>query len=113
MILNEESYRRYTGGSLGHTLRVLDLLEGLSTPTVVRTVIVPGINDSEDVLDRYLVHLRGRRSLMRYELLPFHTLGFHKYDSLRIDNPLAGTSALDPEVKDRLQTYVNAHLGLQ
>lgn len=103
---NDESYRRYTGSGMSHTLETLAYLNEMGIPTVIRTVIVPGINDREDILDRYLTHVRNISCVTRYELLGFHTMGFFKYEKMGIRNPLADTPALDPEVKERLQAYV-------
>ncbi|MBQ2999246.1 MAG: radical SAM protein [Clostridia bacterium] len=108
---DEESYRRYTGRGISETLAMLDYLESIGKETRIRIVVVPGINDSEDALERYLVHLRGKNCVSEVELLGFHTMGFHKYEALGIENRLSGTAALDPAKKDRLQAFVNAQLN--
>ena len=104
---DEESYRRYTGRGISETLAMLDYLESIGKETRIRIVVVPEINDSEDALERYLVHLRGKNCVSEVELLGFHTMGFHKYEALGIENRLSGTAALDPAKKDRLQASVN------
>ncbi|MBQ9783601.1 MAG: radical SAM protein [Clostridia bacterium] len=104
---DEESYRRYTGIGMSRVLETLRYLDSIGKPTRIRTVIVPGINDREEILDRYLTHLQGVSCVERYELLGFHTMGFFKYEKLGIQNPLADTKALDPQVKERLQAHVN------
>ena len=107
---DEESYRRYTGRGISLTLAMLDYLESIGKETRIRIVVVPGINDSEEVLERYLAHLRGKACVSEVELLGFHTMGFHKYDALGIKNRLADKKALDPAVKDRLQAFVNERI---
>ena len=102
---DDASYRRYTGGGIAQVLATLQYLEETDKPTVIRIVIVPGINDSVEVLSRYLPHLAGLRCVKRVELLPFHTLGFFKYEELGIENPLAGTPALDPARCRELQDF--------
>lgn len=103
----EESYLSYTGRGMSQTLAVLDYLESIGKTTRIRIVIVPGINDSEETLERYLAHLRGKNCVSEVELLGFHTMGFHKYEALGIENHLADQKALDPDLKDRLQSFVN------
>ena len=106
----EESYRVHTGGSLASVLETLSYLDSIGKRTVIRTVIVPGWNDTEEALDDYLALLRGVSCVERHELLGFHTMGFFKYRELGIVNPLADTPALAPEVLTRLQKYVDGRL---
>ena len=107
---DEERYRCYTGRGISQTLAVLDYLESIGKTTRIRIVVVPGINDSEEVLAEYLVHLRGKHCVSEVELLGFHTMGFQKYESLGIENQLSNTEALDPAVKERLQAFVNEQM---
>ncbi len=107
---DEESYRCYTGRGIAQTLAVLEYLEEIGTPTRIRIVVIPELNDSEEMLGKYLSHLRGKRCISEVELLGFHTMGFHKYDALGIENRLSGMAALDPAVKDRLQAFVNEQM---
>ena len=90
---------------------MLDYLESIGKKTRIRIVVVPGINDSEESLEAYLAHLRGKNCVSEVELLGFHTMGFHKYEALGIENRLSGTAALDPTKKDRLQAFVNAQMN--
>lgn len=108
---DEESYRRYTGRGISLTLAMLDYLESIGKETRIRIVVVPGINDSEESLEAYIAHLRGKNCVSEVELLGFHTMGFHKYEALGIENRLSGTAALDPAKKDRLQAFVNAQMN--
>ena len=105
----DEAYRRYTGGSISMPLAMLDFLCENACDVTVRTVIIPGINNTEDALDGYLSLLKGR-PIRRWELLPFHTMGFHKYESLAMPNPLKDTAALSVDVHRRLQAYADAHI---
>ncbi len=107
---DEETSLRYTGRGLSLTLAMLEYLESIEKKTRIRIVVVPGINDSEELLERYLVHLRGKSCVSEVELLGFHTMGFHKYEALGIENRLSGTAALDPAKKDRLQAFVNEQM---
>ena len=108
---SEEEYRTYTGGSLGTVLATLAYAVSLKKRIWIRTVIVPTLNDTTEAMARYLNVLAPyRASIERYELLPFHTMGFFKYEKLGIENPLSHLEALSPERRDELQTYINRHL---
>ncbi len=105
---DDESYLKYTGMDMSKTLEMLEYLDRTNKRTWLRTVVVPGINDSEDVMERYLKYIR--KCVKKYELLPFHTMGFFKYEKLGIDNKLADTKDLDREAADKLQQLVNKHI---
>lgn len=106
------SYLRYTGRDIAEPLAMLDYLDSIGKKTRVRTVIVPELNDREEILARYLTHLRGKACVERYELLGFHTMGFFKYEEMGIRNPLADRKALDPKVKGRLQAFVDQQMKI-
>ena len=46
----------------------------------------------------------------KYELLPFHTLGFFKYEKAGIENPLEGYPPMDKERLKVLQEFVNSKI---
>ena len=104
---NDEGYRRYTGQGIARTRDMLDYLNEAGVNSRIRTVIVPGINDSEEILSQYLSLVRGLNCVKRYELLGFHTMGFFKYERLGIANPLENTTALSAERLKELQTFVD------
>ncbi|KAJ3337741.1 hypothetical protein HDU93_000631 [Gonapodya sp. JEL0774] len=70
-------------------------------PWWCRYVVVPGLTDRETDVDELveMINTRGK-GCERVELLPYHTLGEHKWKELGLDYPLAGTPY--PE-KARLQ----------
>jgi len=107
---DDESYIKYTGVDMGKTLDVLNYLESIGKQTWIRTVVIPGINDSEEVLDRYLGYIRNLICVEKYELLGFHTMGFYKYEKLGIKNPFADIPDLDKNIREQLQQYVNNHI---
>lgn len=107
---DEESSIRYTGKGLRRTLETLDYLNTIGKKTRIRIVVVPNINDSEEVLAKYLPHLRGKSCVSEVELLGFHTMGFHKYETLGIANSLIDTPALSPERLASLQAFVNEQI---
>ncbi len=104
---DDEHYLRYTGSSIKNTLETLRYLEENQKEVVVRTVIVPGLNDSFAHLDAYLDVLRPFTCVVEYELLAFHTMGFFKYCEAGLENPLEHTPALSPERLAELQAWVD------
>ena len=108
---DDESYRRYTGQTSEAPLRMLRYLNELGIKTRIRIVVIPEINDREEILERYFPHLRGMTCVTRVELLSFHTMGFFKYEGLGIPNSLADTKPLAPAVKARLQVFADQCLN--
>lgn len=103
-------YRRYTGRGIQPTLDTLRYLESIGKRTRIRTVIVPELNDHEEILGQYVEIVKQFSCVNRYELLAFHTMGFFKYERLGIENPLKDTPALVSDSLERLQKYVDGKL---
>ena len=105
---SDEDYRKYTGGSLTAVLETLSFLIENKKRIWVRTVVVPDINDSEEALCEYIRVLHPYRDgILKYELLPFHTMGFFKYEKMGKENPLANTPPMDMDRLRKLQEIVN------
>lgn len=90
-----QEYRRYTGGSLEHTLKVLELARGMGVPAWLRHVVAPGLNDGPAAAARLGQLARRYENVQRVELLPFRNLCAEKYDALGLAFPLAGTPPAD------------------
>jgi pyruvate formate lyase activating enzyme len=56
-------------------------------------VLVPGLNDGEAELRAMGRLLAGLKRCERFEFLPYHTLGAHKWDALGLKYPLQGVRA--------------------
>jgi pyruvate formate lyase activating enzyme len=54
-------------------------------PLIVRTPIIPGVNDNEADVAAIAEFVSTLPNLLYYELLPFHPLASGKYDSLDMD----------------------------
>lgn len=96
---------KYTGRGLSHTLDALHFLSEKGKRFIIRTVVVPDINDNENKLSEYLT-LAEQFSPEYYELLPFHTMGFFKYEEKGTPNPLANTPPMDKKKLDELKSFL-------
>ncbi|MBE6592068.1 MAG: pyruvate formate lyase-activating protein [Ruminococcaceae bacterium] len=80
----EEQYRSYVGCELEAVLDFLRYLDQKSIPTVIRQVIIPGLNDTEENI-RKLASLKASYGCVeKIELLPFRKLCSGKYQNLSI-----------------------------
>lgn len=90
-----EGYRQVTGRSMAAFDRFLEQARRAEIPLWVRHVVVPGLTDGETHLEGLERYLKTIRHIRRVELLPYHTLGVHKYAALGIPYPLEGTPPVD------------------
>ncbi len=109
---NAKQYAAYTKGDFDTFCRFADYLSETRKRVWYRTVIIPGVNDSEEALDGYLSLLARWNRPEKYELLAFHTMGFYKYEKLGIRNPLCDTPPLDAARLRELQAYLDRRLAL-
>ncbi|MEV0429700.1 pyruvate formate-lyase-activating protein [Micromonospora sp. NPDC050495] len=101
---NPVTYRRVTGtGRLAPTLRFARRLADRGTPMWIRYVLVPGLTDDADDVDRVADVAAGLATVARVEVLPFHRLGAHKYAELGLAFPLADTAPPTPELLARVR----------
>ncbi len=103
---SEKDYRKYIKGSLHNTMRFLDKLESVGKPTIIRHVMVDGINDSFDDIDKLKVLLNGYKCIKEIELLPFKKLCSEKYKQIGIPFELEDTPQMSLETIKRFREYL-------
>lgn len=106
---DDAGYLAYVGRDGAATRQALAFLQEAGVPTVIRIVVVPGINDTEEAIGRYLAVLEGHTVIKRIDLLPFHTMGFFKYETLGLVNRLADKEPPAPDTMTRLRAAVRCH----
>ena len=102
-----EMYEKYAKGNFVMFCDFAEYLSGINKRVWYRTVVIPGINDSEDMIDAYARLVSRWRKPEKYELLSFHTMGFYKYKELEIENPLENVEPMDKNRLAELQAYLN------
>ena len=94
---NKDEYFRLTGHGMEEFESFLAQAQKMGKRLWIRHVVVPGLTDSSEHLEgleRYLMDIGG---IERIELLPYHTLGAHKYRELGIPYKLEGVEPMDGE----------------
>jgi pyruvate formate lyase activating enzyme len=106
---NDTRHEALTGRSNAQTLKSAQWLEENEKPFWLRYVLVPGISDFEEDIRALGEHFKGFKMLQRVEILPYHTLGKHKYESLGWEYKLSDTPHNTPEQLDRAVALFNEY----
>ena len=91
--IDDEACKKLTGQSNQNTLAFAKFLSDNNQPMWIRQVLVPGITDGEESLQRTRAFIDRLNTVERVEVLPYHTLGEVKYEKLGIEYPLKGVEA--------------------
>ncbi len=108
----EADYKQYSGGSLEQVLHFLDKTAATQTDVWIRHVVVPGLTDTVEGIDRLNQLLHNYTNIKKVELLPFRKLCQEKYDQMGMVFPLAQTPACTAETISRLQQFLRVN-GIQ
>ena len=98
-----EIYRRVTNHPLQPTLDYAMRLSAMRRPMWVRYVLVPGLTDGIDNVQRVADFVAGLQGVERVEILRFHQLGRGKWEKLGIDYPLAHAEPPSAELSERVR----------
>lgn len=79
---NNDWHKKITGHINSIPLEFAQYLEKIGKPFWLRYVFVPGFTDQEEYLHQLGSHFKGFKHLERMEVLPYHTLGIHKYKAM-------------------------------
>lgn len=109
--IDDAWHRRITGSGNAEVLRNAEYRERSGKPLWLRYVLVPGWSDQPEFLDRWARHFAAFKSVERVEILPYHTLGVHKYAALGRPYPLAGVPPPDTGSVEEARRIFAAHLA--
>lgn len=102
--IDDVLHRKLTGGfPVEPTLATALRLAKLGKEMWIRHVVVPGYTDSLEHMERMAEFVATLPTVSRVELLPFHQLGSHKWNTLGIPYPFEGVQAPDPDFVETLR----------
>ncbi len=90
-------HKELTAQSNSTTLRTAEWLEEHKRPFWLRYVLVPGVSDMSEDIERLGEKFGGYEMIERVEILPYHRLGVHKYAPLGMEYKLAEVKENTPE----------------
>lgn len=80
--IDPERHKALTGISNERILENFRAIQDTANEIVIRTPVIPGINDSLECIEAIAQLGAAARQVSAMELLPYHQLGVHKYDLL-------------------------------
>ena len=108
---NNENYKKMTDFNIKNVESFIKTCNKMNKKTWIRAVIVPGINDTNEYINELIRYIKPIKNVEKIELLPYHTLGVHKYDELGIEYNLKGVPNMDKQkcksLEDKLKKGLN------
>ena len=102
--LGDEAFAGICGGSFAKTEEFIRACEERGVPLWIRHVVVPELTDGREHLLALKDYISGLRGVQRVELLPYHTLGVHKYAAMGRAYALDGVPPMDAKLCKELQS---------
>jgi pyruvate formate lyase activating enzyme len=100
------TYRRVTGRELEPTLRFAERLQDLGKAVWVRFVLVPGLTDTPDNIEKVARFVAPMSNVEWVEVLPLHQMGAFKWKALGVDYKLANTpTPTEAQVQAALEIF--------
>ncbi|MDD3905243.1 MAG: pyruvate formate-lyase-activating protein [Candidatus Omnitrophica bacterium] len=93
----EVLHKKITSRPLGEVIDFLNILELEKKPYWLRYVLVPKLNDSKKDMQALKKILDGQAHCEKFEFLPYHTLGKHKWECMKLKYPLGDTDPASPK----------------
>lgn len=98
--IDNDRHMALTGHGNKNILQMAKTLSDINKPVWIRHVLVPEINDKNEYLEALANFVGTLKNVKRVEVLPYHTLGVFKWESLGIKYPLEGIA---PPTKERVE----------
>ena len=98
--MDPEKHKALTGQTNENILALADWLSDHGKAMWIRHVLVPGITDNDEYLQKTREFIDTLNTVMKVEVLPYHTLGEYKWKELGIPYKLEG---VEPPTEERIQ----------
>ena len=96
-------YEKVTRQPLQPTLDYARRLSALGRPMWIRYVLVPGLTDDYDNVQKVADFVARLKTVERVEILRFHQMGSDKWRKLALEYPLAQVEAPSAELSERVR----------
>ena len=105
--IDEVNYKKITGKDMKEFNYFKKVINETNNKLWLRQVIVPTINDTEEYILKLKEYIKEFNSFEKVELLPYHTMGIHKYKELKIKYRLNGIEDMAKSRCEELECLLN------
>lgn len=102
--IDDNKHKELTGWTNNNILQLAEYLSDNGKDMWIRNVLVPGYTDDEEDLIKLRDFVKGLKTVKRFEVLPYHTLGVFKWENLGIPYSLEGVK---PPTKELIEKANN------
>ena len=104
--MNDEKHKKLTGWTNANILDLAQYLSDNGKDMWIRHVLVPGVTDDESDLQKLSDFVASLKTVQRFEVLPYHTLGVFKWEELGLDYALKDVNPPSKEEIERAETIL-------
>ena len=101
--VKEKDYKKITGQIMTKFKKFLAKCQEKNKRLWIRQVIVPGINDTKENILELKEFIATLQNVEKVELLPYKTIGVHKYKDLKLKYRLEGVEDMDEKCCKKLE----------
>lgn len=105
--VESEEYTHITGQKINKFNEFLKVAQDMNKKMWLRQVVVPDINDNKEHIEKLKLFASTLKNIEKVELLPYKTIGVHKYETLNLKYRLDGVNELSQEKLNELNSYLN------
>ncbi|WP_301359492.1 pyruvate formate-lyase-activating protein [Enterococcus spodopteracolus] len=98
--IDNEAHKKLTHWGNENILEMAQYLSDIKKPVWIRHVLVPERSDYDEYLIRLDAFIKTLENVDRVEILPYHTMGKYKWETLGLTYPLEG---IEPPTKERVE----------
>ena len=104
--IDNDNHKELTGFGNNSVLEFAKYLDSRNISIWVRHIIIPGITDNKEDLQKLGEFIGKLKNLHALDVLPYHTMGVHKYKELGIEYPLENVEALSVKDAEKAKLHI-------
>ena len=97
----DEKSKDLTGVGIEKSIKLAKHLNERNIPVWIRHVLVPGVTDTKENLEALGEFVSTLNNVDRFEFLPYHSIGVHKWESMGLNYELKHIEDATPEDVDK------------
>ncbi|MCT4616487.1 MAG: pyruvate formate-lyase-activating protein [Marinifilaceae bacterium] len=107
--INKDWHKTITGKENATTLKLAKHLKDTGVKVWLRYVLVPGYSDQKEYLEELGEYFKDYDNIEKLEIQPYHKLGVHKYEHLKMKYELEGVPENTEEQLKRAKSILDSY----